>query len=117
MSLFDSTQLALESAARGASMRQEALTNNLANINTPGYQRQDVDFHAALLAAQASGQDPTTIDFAPSTDPTRVVRADGSGLDIDEEGADLAENSLEYQAIVQVMGARFDILKTAIGAA
>jgi len=115
MSLFDSTQLALESAARGASMRQQALTNNLANINTPGYQRQDVDFHSALQAAKAAREDPTTIAFTPSTDPTRVVRADGSGLDIDQEGASLAENSLEYQAIVQVMGARFAILKTAIG--
>ncbi|HEY4280284.1 MAG TPA: flagellar basal body protein [Conexibacter sp.] len=115
MSLFDSTQLALESAAQGASMRQQALTNNLANINTPGYQRQDVDFHSALQAAQASGVDPTTIDYQPQTDPTRVVRADGSGLDVDEEGANLAENSLEYQAIVQVMSSRFDIVRTAIG--
>src|SRR5690606_29086412 len=72
MSLFDSTQLALEAALRGASLRQELLTNNVANINTPGYQRQDVDFHAALRAAQAAGEDPTTIRFRPKLDPTRT---------------------------------------------
>lgn len=115
MSLFDSTQLALEAALRGASLRQELLTNNVANINTPGYQRQDVDFHAALRAAQAAGEDPTTIRFRPKLDPTRTVRGDGSGLDPDQEAAALAKNSLEYQALVQVMAARNAILQTAMG--
>lgn len=116
MSLFDATQLSLETALRGASMRQELLTNNLANINTPGYQRQDLDFHSALQAAQASGDpDPTDVTFRPTNDPTRTVRADGSGLDADQEAAALAKNALEYQALVQVMGARTAIMQTAIG--
>lgn len=115
MSLFDSTQLALESALRGASMRQQLLTNNLANVNTPGYQRQDLDFHGALQAAQASGQDPTTIAFRPTSDPARTVRADGSGVDADQEAATLAKNTLEYQALVQVMGARATIMQIAMG--
>lgn len=115
MSLFDSTQLALETALRGTSMRQELLTNNLANINTPGYQRQDLDFKSALQAAQASGTDPRTISLRPTLDPSRTVRADGSGLDADQEAAALAKNTLEYQALVQVMGARNTILQIAMG--
>jgi flagellar basal-body rod protein FlgB len=114
MSLFDSTQLSLESALRGASMRQTLLTDNLANVNTPGYQRKDLDFHAELRAAQAAG-DPAAVEFQPTTDPSRTVRADGSGLDADQESAALAKNSLEYQALVQVMGARIGILQTAMG--
>ena len=43
--LFDTTQLALERAIEGAGKRHEALAANLANANTPGYQRVDVDFH------------------------------------------------------------------------
>jgi flagellar basal-body rod protein FlgB len=115
MSLFDSTQLALETALRGASMRQELLTSNLANINTPGYQRQDLDFHSTLQSAQAAGKNPTEVAFRPTTDPTRTVRADGSGLDADQEAATLAKNTLEYQALVQVMGARTSIMQTAMG--
>ena len=49
--LFDTTQLALQRAIAGAAQRQEALAANLANANTPGYQRVDVDFHGALAAA------------------------------------------------------------------
>ncbi len=49
--LFDTTQLALERAIEGAGKRHEALAANLANANTPGYQRVDVDFHGALASA------------------------------------------------------------------
>jgi flagellar basal-body rod protein FlgB len=115
MSLFDSTQIALETALRGSSMRQELLTNNLANINTPGYQRQDLDFHAALQSAQAAGASPADVSFRPTTDPARTVRADGSGLDAEQESAALAKNTLEYQALVQVMSARATIMQTAMG--
>ena len=58
MSLIDTTQLALESAMRGAWARQTLLTNNIANANTPGYQREDLNFQGALRAALASRRVP-----------------------------------------------------------
>src|SRR4029077_1496996 len=67
MSLFDTTQTALERALSGASLRQETLAGNLANVNTPGYQRRDVDFHDALRGALAAG-DPAAAQFAVRTD-------------------------------------------------
>ncbi len=42
MNLFDTTQLALDAAMRGTSLRQSAIAQNLANVNTPGYRRQEV---------------------------------------------------------------------------
>lgn len=115
MSLFDTTQLSLEAALRGASLRQTLLTSNMANVNTPGYQRKDVDFHAQLQAAQADGVPTERISFSPTVEADRVVRADGSGVDADQEAAALAENALEYQALVQVAAARNGILQTAMG--
>ena len=115
MSLFDTTQLSLEAALRGASLRQTLLTSNLANVNTPGYQRKDVDFHAQLQRAQETGASPESVGFQPETDADRVVRPDGSGVDVDQEAAKLATNALEYQALVQVAGARTSILQTAMG--
>ena len=55
MELFDSTQQLLMGALHGAAARQSALAQNLANANTAGYQRVDVDFHSALQ--QAAGAD------------------------------------------------------------
>ena len=115
MSLFDTTQLSLEAAMRGSSLRQTLLTDNLANVNTPGYQRKDVDFHATLQDALASGQPLDQVSFTPTVDSSRTVRADGSGIDADQESADLAENALEYQALVQVAGTRTTILQVAMG--
>jgi flagellar basal-body rod protein FlgB len=120
MSLFDVTQLGLERAIQGAAMRQDALAGNIANANTPGYRRKDVDFHGALRAAfsqtpDQAGQALQNASFTTQTDSSAVMQADGNGVDIDVENADLAKNGLEYEALVTVARARLDILKSAMG--
>jgi flagellar basal-body rod protein FlgB len=119
--LFDTTQLALERSIEGAGKRHEALAANLANANTPGYQRVDVDFHGALAAAMSGGEDDSrtalqSLSFAPTKDASAgATRADGSTVDVDAESAKLAANALEQQAAVQVLHARLGILKAAMG--
>ena len=79
--LLDTTQLALERSISGAAARNEALAANLANANTPGYQRQDVDFHSALSQAMTADSPEDALrrtGFAAVTDPTAIARADGS---------------------------------------
>jgi flagellar basal-body rod protein FlgB len=120
--LFDTTQLALERAIGGAAQRHAALAANLANVNTPGYQRVDVNFHDALRSAlENGGDDPRAAvehtTFSAQRDATAVARADGNGVDADAESAKLAANALEQQAAVQVAHARIAILKSAMGVA
>jgi flagellar basal-body rod protein FlgB len=116
VTLIDNTQLALERAISGASMRQSVLANNLANAETPGFQRSDVDFHSALTQAMDTG-DAATIDavqFTPRQDP-QTLRADGNGVDIDTESAAMAKNGLEYEALVSVAKSRIEIFQSAMG--
>ena len=117
MEIFDTTQLSLAAAMTGAAQRQNAIADNIANVDTPGYQRKDVDFHAALRGAMGTGA--TALDgmtFGPAADPTAApVRADGNTVDIDRESAAQASNGLEYEALSQVLKARDDIIQTAIG--
>ena len=118
MELFDVTQIALERALQGSSLRQRVLANNLANANTPGFKRSDVDFHATLareLATTGSTDAVERLSFAPVTDSASSMRADGNNVDVDEEMALLQENSLEYQALVTVARARIVMLKMAMG--
>jgi flagellar basal-body rod protein FlgB len=124
MSLYDFTQIGLESAIRGAAARQTALASNVANANTPGYRRQDVDFHSTLQAAltqgagagaQAGEQVLENLAFSTTTDASAPMQADGNSVDIDVEQATLAKNGLEYQALVTVARGRIDILKAAMG--
>ena len=116
--LFDTTQLALERAIEGAGARHNALAANLANANTPGYQRVDVDFHGALASAIGARDALEHVAFAPARDASAgATRADGSTVDVDAESAELAANALEQQAAVQVAHARIAILKSAMGVA
>src|SRR4051812_7121262 len=115
--LFDTTQLALGAALRGANSRQGVLAGNLANVDTPGYVRKDVDFHDALAAAVGSGESPSGLSFAAQDDSTAPVRADGNSVDVDQENSELSQNALEYDALARVASARIDILKTAMGVA
>ena len=114
MSLLDTTQVALEAAMRGSMLRQTLLTNNLANVNTPGYQRMDVDFQATLANAMQSGQSLDQVTFTPSTQ-SGVMSADGNGVNSDQESADLAENGILYQELTQIATSREQILMKAMG--
>jgi flagellar basal-body rod protein FlgB len=117
--LFDPSIVGIEKAMQGSLLRQQVLANNIANANTPGYQRSDVDFQSALAQAFSSGTPSTSqleqITFSPQVAATGAMQVDGNTVDINTENADLSENTLDYQALESVMGTRMSILKTAIG--
>ena len=119
MDLFDSSIVGVEKAMQGSLLRQQVLANNIANANTPGFQRSDVNFQAALQQAFSTGS-PTPaqiqqVSLQPQTDSSGAMRVDGNSVDINTEMADLSENTLDYQALESIMGTRMSILKTAIG--
>jgi flagellar basal-body rod protein FlgB len=116
MALVDSTQQLLEAAMRGSWQRETALTNNIANADTPGYQPQEVNFEAALQGAMNGGQAPDEVQFATITQPEEAG-PNGTGVSVDQESAKLAENGLDYQALTQVVSARENIMRSAMGAA
>jgi flagellar basal-body rod protein FlgB len=117
--LFDPSVVGIEKAMQGSLLRQQVLANNIANANTPGYQRSDVDFQSALAQAFSSGTQSTSqleqITFSPQVAANGAMQVDGNTVDINTENADLSENTLDYQALESVMGTRMSILKTAIG--
>jgi flagellar basal-body rod protein FlgB len=116
MQLFDTVHAALERAIQGSALRHTALAENLANVNTPGYRRRDVDFHSALQAAMPAGRGAVqAAPLAAEVDPAAPLRVDGNSVDVDVEAANLAQNALEYEALAQVLRARGDILEIAIG--
>jgi len=118
--LYDTTQIALERTIQGASLRNEALAANLANANTPGYRRVDVDFHSTLAQAMGTGKPRAAVEtagFAMETDNTGALRADGSTVDVDAESAKLAANGLEHQTAVSIAATRLSILRSAMGVA
>jgi flagellar basal-body rod protein FlgB len=114
MSLVDSTQQLLEAASRGSWLRETALTNNIANADTPNYQPQQVNFESELQSAVSTGEPLEELEF--QAEPvTGEAGPNGSAVSVDQESAKLAENGLDYQALTDVMNTRNGIMRSAIG--
>ena len=118
MGLFDVTSSALEVAIRGTEARQTVLSNNLANVNTPGFKRSDVSFQGALQSALDSGTGSTAaVDatgLTTTTDSSTSMRADGNNVDVDVESANLSKNQLLFDSVMAIDTKRLHTLDTAI---
>ena len=114
MSSLDGTQAILEAAMRGAWQRQTLLTNNMANVDTPGFKREELDFQATLQGALANGESLAGVSFTPEVEPT-AVSPNGNGVSIEQESALVAENGLDYEALTKMLSAHDETLRAAIG--
>ena len=119
--LFSDTATgALEKALDGYAARQKAVANNIANVETPGYKRQRVNFEAQLREAvkkHTSAEARKAIlelEVAPQIDPTAEVGFDGNSVNIDLEGSELVKSAMSYQLATSLLGLKLSMLKQAI---
>jgi flagellar basal-body rod protein FlgB len=98
----------------GSMMRNTLLTQNLANVDTPGYQPEDVNFQSTLNAAMQSGTPISQVSYQPFTQ-AQTVGADGNGVSPEQTQADLSQNGLLYETLTQVATQRESILESAMG--
>ncbi len=113
----------LDKAADAAWLRNDAISNNIANADTPNYKRQDVNFESQLAKAlkcsryqsmdakvanvKTSRLNPITYtDYAGYS-----YRVDGNNVDPDTEGVYLAQNQVTYQGLVASMSQEFQNLQ------
>ena len=116
MDLFDTTQTALERAMSGTSARQAALAQNLANANTPGYQRISVSFESRLAALQdGSGQvaTPSLADLS-NFRPSFETAASAAPVALDMELAELSETTLRHQTLLKALNKHLALMSLAI---
>ena len=106
-----STITALSQALDLGSARIQAISNNISNINTPGYKRQDATFAALLQSAEDSdgSGSPTLV-----TQRGGSMRPDGNNVDIDAETSRLAATEIYYQGASQLLAGQFSGLKYVI---
>jgi flagellar basal-body rod protein FlgB len=120
----------LEKALDAALMRNEVISNNIANVNTPGFKKAYVRFEDQMASAAAEfkigsldknskflpiGNDIRSIP-APEVmqNPFTSVRKDGNNVDIDVEMAELAKNTIKYNALINQISRQFGNIKSAI---
>ncbi len=109
----DITSSSLRVAVAGLTARQTAIANNIANIETPGYQARKVSFEEALRGAVARGQSPAAV--APNTqmslEPTRL---NGSNVNLDEETLSHIDTTMRYELTLRALDSKYGMLRDAI---
>ena len=125
--VFDYTNI-LDKAADASWMRENVITNNIANIDTPGYKRQDVDFESVLQKALGKtkyssldkkvrelNQDLGKLTTTSYTDAANYsYRLDRNNVDENTENAELASESLRYQLLTTAITNNFSRMQTVL---
>lgn len=107
----------LEKASDASWTRNSVISNNIANVDTPGYKRKDIRFEEYLQGAVSGGSSlddniadadldsltgTTYTDYASSS-----YRIDGNNVDIDTENAELAKNQIKYYTMLDSISQEF----------
>ena len=114
----------MDKAADASWTRNEIIANNIANIDTPGYKRQDLNFESelerALGHARYKTMDKKVADIKDKHLEARVVndysgfsyRTDRNNVDVDTENVLLAANQLKYQGLMEGLKHEFQTINT-----
>ena len=110
-----------------ASLRHKLISGNVANISTPGYQAQDIDFKAELAkSSNQTGSIAGTVTHQghipfgqhqgrlPKINSTKVSQGDLNSVDIDLEVPKMAQNELEFTIGAKLLQMKFEGLRKAI---
>jgi flagellar basal-body rod protein FlgB len=124
----------LGEATKGAKLEHDQIANNIANVNTPGFKTSSVDFRSALQASLGEPADPDALamttdddrqfpigdatapvpyDPNPTVDDTTTMRVDQSNVDIDQQMAELSENTGYQQTVSQLLQEQYKFMREA----
>lgn len=114
----------LDKASDASWLRNEVISNNIANVDTPDYKRKDVNFESYLMSAVAGGDsldeniNNMELDSLNATTYTEFsnlsYRYDGNNVDIDTESAELAKNQIRYYTLLDSMTQEFSRIKAVL---
>ena len=90
------------------SARQNLVSSNIANIDTPGYKSKDIDFQFEFESL-AQGGTPNVIDT-----PGLITRNDGNNVSLDRETRLLAENSMRFNMAESLVRSQLLMVRTAV---
>ena len=97
--------------------RQRVTSQNIANVNTPGYKAREVNFEDQLARAlDRPGDSSEIMELAPEVrfQDGLVERLDGNNVDIDRELGRSQKNALLHNAYVRILSTKINTMRSAI---
>ncbi len=132
------SKVLMEAALTGRALRQDMISGNIANINTPYYRARDVDFESALIEKSKqmyARDDMQVLKMAKTSDnhlsayknhdsfkstiflrDGHMARNDGNTVDLDIETTELSKNSVMFTALTAALKRNSQIFKSVIDA-
>ena len=104
--MLDPTSSSIEKYMDLLSLRQKLITSNIANVDTPGYKTQDIDFQSEFQSAMSTTN--------PLEVPGLKTNNDGNNVSLDRETRLLSENALRFNIASQLMRGQISQMKMAI---
>jgi flagellar basal-body rod protein FlgB len=111
----------LESYLKLTTSREQAISANMANVDTPGYHTRDIDFQSEMKKAMngilnESEDGAATAQLNPVVQEVQglMERPDGNNVNLDREGLLMAETQLQYQIGIQLVKHQFHQILSAI---
>ncbi len=110
--IFDKTLRALSTSNKMREVKQNVLSANVANAETPGYHAQKVDFENELKRAlEIKSGDVESVRADIYDNPEVDVSNDGNTVDLEKELASMVENNIMYRAANQLISKKLATLK------
>ncbi|MCZ0702556.1 flagellar basal-body rod protein FlgB [Natronobacillus azotifigens] len=127
MSLFGSSITNLQHGLNYAALKNQTISNNIANVDTANYKAQNVQFKKILnqemndgFKAQRTHErhldfgSGSARDFRITTNRNTQYNHNGNNVDIDKQMTELANNQIYYQALIERLNGNFNTLQTVI---
>jgi len=103
----------LETFLKLTNSREQAISANMANVDTPGDHTKDIDFQTAMRQVM-DGNDSVRMEPASMELQGLPERPDGNNVNIDRESLMLSQTQLQFQLGVQLVKREFNNALTAI---
>lgn len=94
--------------------RHHVLSQNVAQIETPGYLTQDLNFEGFLKKESAAG-DTVEVPILELQESAEGIKANGNSVNIEKEIGKLTENSVEYLTAIEVLKKNISLMKLSVG--
>jgi flagellar basal-body rod protein FlgB len=103
---------AVQTALSGLALRQRVTADNIANLETPGFTANSVDFENSLAAAvQAGSPAATSISEQPTTDP---AGANGNNVNLASQLVSATKTGLSEQLMTGALTSQLGLISTVL---